>query len=190
MKVVAMRIVRLCSWVLCCVLICGCGPRLKVNSVVNPDYSGRKYGKIMVVADGQGAEFQRQMEARVASLLKQKAPELTFVAAHEKVRPPLTGRKLSDLAKTEKLEARLVLVSTRPLYKGADRTAKQIAMGFPGKPEEMLGVEATLINADDHRLWMALISLPAKEGQVADTFDVLAQAVAEKVLLSNILAVE
>jgi hypothetical protein len=169
----------------------GCANPLKVNSVLNPDYSGRQYGKILVVADGSGVDFQTKMESRVAAILKEKAPDLTFVAAHQKVATPFSRRKLFDVAKTEKLQARLVLVSTHPRYKGADQTPEAIAKGIPSEKQSMLGVQATLVDVSTNKhVWMALISLPAPEGKTEETYDLLAAAVAEKVLLAKILAIE
>jgi hypothetical protein len=128
----------------------------------------------------------------VTADLRAKAADLTFVAAHEQLAAPLSRDKLSALAKQKNLDARLVLTGTQPIFKGADRTSDEIAQGLPGRRRiQMLGIHAALVNGTtDKILWVALVSLPAADQNIDQTYESLAHAVAEKVIASGVLAVE
>jgi hypothetical protein len=190
-------VVSLCpvSLCLCIFLFAGCSTvrKTEINTVTNPDHTGRQYSRLLVTAQGrEKGEVLRAIESAVVAELTRGRPELTFAGVRNSITLPLSRRKISDFTKKNNIEARLELVVTRNFFKESDQLSRELSQGLQGSPPEVtLGLQATLIDIKKNtEVWVGQTSLICEVSQSDDAYVLLGRVIAEQLVETQLLSLE
>jgi len=170
-------------------LFSGCAttmPKVSSSSMRNPDFVGRKYSRLLIVADGAALKTQKELEENLIKHLKSKAPNLFVIAATESIFPPLSPEKLSDLVAKHNLDGMIILSVI-------NHKASQALNSFDGDIHTShalsVSLEANLIDSkSEKRAWTDQLSLTVGASDIPQIFPSFAKTIAENLISADILS--